>query len=93
MANNWTISWNDNLFNKKEKMSNKPLKLISYLLILLSSLSTSLAANMTIQQLIDSFDCNYYSGNLNITNQADYMVDRNGNGINDTLIINLLKAD
>lgn len=47
------------------------------------------AANMTIQELIDSYDYSYSDGTLNATSQNDYMIDVNSNGINDTLIINI----
>lgn len=70
-------------------MNIKLLKGILYLVVLLINISISLAGNTTMQQLIDSFDYNYYSGNLNVTNQTDYMIDRNGNGLNDTLMINI----
>ena len=44
---------------------------------------------MTIQELVDSYDYSYADGTLNATSQNDYMVDRNNDGLNDTLIINI----
>ena len=70
-------------------MNYKISKIILSLIFILLLTPTIYAANMTMQQLIDSFDYNYYGGNLNVTNQTDYMIDRNGNGLNDTLIINI----
>ena len=67
----------------------KPFKQILYLILLVLSVSLVSAANMTIQQLIDSYDYSYSDGALNITSQNDYMLDKNNNGINDTLIINI----
>ncbi|MBI2101430.1 hypothetical protein HYT53_02365 [Candidatus Woesearchaeota archaeon] len=70
-------------------MINKLIKPILYLIVLFITIQAVSAANMTVQQLIDSFDYNYYNGNLNVTNQTDYMIDKNSNGLNDTLIINI----
>src|SRR3989338_1047200 len=70
-------------------MKLKILKSISYLIFLFLLISSVSATNMTVQELIDSFDYDYYDGNLNVTNHTDYMIDANSNGVNDTLIINL----
>ena len=71
------------------KMKTKIFKQILYLILLLLSITLVSAANITIQGLIDSYDYSYSDGTLNATNQSDYMADRNNNGINDTLIINI----
>ena len=54
----------------------------------INSPSTS-ASNITIQQLIDSFDYSYSNNTLNVLTQTDYAIDKNSNGISDTLIVNL----
>lgn len=70
-------------------MKSKIFKQILYVILLILSLNLVSAANMTIQDLINSYDYSYSDGTLNVTSQNDYMVDRNSNGINDTLIINI----
>ena len=42
-----------------------------------------------LQTLIKSYDYSYYDGTLNVTSQNDYMVDTDGNGANDLLVVNL----
>lgn len=69
-------------------MKSKIFKQILYVILLLVSVTLASAANMTIQELVDSYDYSYADGTLNATSQNDYMVDRNNNGVNDTLIIN-----
>ena len=70
-------------------MKSKIFKQILHVILLLLSINLVLAGNMTIQELIDSYDYSYSDGTLNVTSQNDYMIDQNGNGINDTLIINI----
>ena len=70
-------------------MKSKIFKQILYVILLLLSINLVSAANMTIQELIDSYDYSYSDGTLNATSQNDYLIDSNGNGINDTLIINI----
>ena len=70
-------------------MKSKICKYILYFILLVLSVSSVSAANMTIQDLINSFDYSYYDGTINVTSQNDYMVDRNSNGVNDTLIVNV----
>jgi len=70
-------------------MKNKIINWILYFILLLSTLSCVSAGNMTINQLIASYNYNFNDGTLNITAKNDYMVDTNSNSLNDTLIINL----
>ncbi len=70
-------------------MKLKIFKQILYVILLILSVNLVSAANMTIQELIDSYDYSYSDGTLNATSQNDYMIDQNGNGVNDTLIINI----
>lgn len=70
-------------------MKSRIFKQTWYIIFLLLSISVVSAANMTIEQLIGSYDYSYSDGTLNATSQNDYMIDANGNGINDTLIINI----
>src|SRR3989344_4353762 len=70
-------------------MKSKIFKQILYVILLLLSINLVSAANMTIQELVDSYDYSYADGTLNATSQNDYMVDRNNDGLNDTLIINI----
>jgi len=67
----------------------KIFKQILYVIFLLLSISLASAANMTIQELIDSYDYGFNNGTINVTSQDDYMVDRDSDGTNDTLIINI----
>jgi hypothetical protein len=69
-------------------MTNK-IKYVIYLFLLLISISLASAANMTIQELIDSYDYGFNNGTINVTSQDDYMVDKDSDGTNDTLIINM----
>jgi hypothetical protein len=70
-------------------MGNKVAVWIAYALMLLGSLTSTEAGNMTIDELIDSFNYSYSNGSIDITTYQDYMRDANGNGANDTLVINL----
>ena len=70
-------------------MKSKIFKQILHVILLLLSINLVLAGNMTLQELIDSYDYSYSDGTLNATYQNDYMIDNNGNGINDTLMINI----
>lgn len=70
-------------------MKTKIFKQILYVVLLLLSVNLASAANMTIEDLINSYDYSYSDGTLNTTSQNDYMEDRNSNGINDTLMINI----
>lgn len=65
------------------------LKQIVYLVLLIASISYASASNMTVQQLIDSYNYSYSDGTLDVTSQTDYMIDKNSNGVNDTLIVNI----
>ena len=60
-----------------------------FALLFLLALSPSLASNMTVEELIASYDFDFYNGTLNITAFDDYMIDSDNNSVNDTLIINL----
>ena len=43
----------------------------------------------TLQSLIASYDYSFYNGTINVTSQNDYMIDKNANNKNDTLVINI----
>src|SRR3989344_3498023 len=80
--------------NYKKFIQKQQIKLLIHLVLLLTSISLASAANLTIQELIDSFDHNLLiegtdNSTINITDQTDYMFDNDGDGINDTLVINL----
>ena len=47
------------------------------------------AANMTIQELIDSYDYDFNNETINVTSESDYMIDGDSDETDDTLIINL----
>ncbi|MBI2549646.1 hypothetical protein HYV83_00505 [Candidatus Woesearchaeota archaeon] len=64
-------------------------KMFVYLICLLAGSSAVLAANMTVDKLIDSYDYDFDTGVINVTTFSDYMIDQNSNGLNDTLVINL----
>ncbi|MBS3131643.1 hypothetical protein J4212_04385 [Candidatus Woesearchaeota archaeon] len=70
-------------------MIDKTTRWIAYLILLVLAASFASAANMTISQLINSYDYSYYNGTINVTSYNDYMIDKDSNGKNDTLIINL----
>lgn len=67
----------------------RKIKYVIYILYLFVSLYQVSAANMTIQDLINSYDFSFSNGTLNVTSQTDYMLDTNENGVNDLLIINI----
>lgn len=43
----------------------------------------------TLQSLIGSYSYNFYNGTINVTSHNDYMIDKNSDNKNDTLIINI----
>jgi len=47
------------------------------------------ASNMSISDLVNSYDYDYSDGSLNITSFSNLMLDLNNNSINDTLVIGL----
>src|SRR3989344_1944213 len=63
--------------------------ILTYSIVIIFSMHLASASNMTVQDLINSYDFSFYNGALNVTSQTDYMIDTNNNGINDLLIINL----
>ena len=68
---------------------NKSKLAISYIFMIMILSSLALASNMSINDLIDSFNYSYYNGSISIISSNDYMFDGNSNGLNDTLVINL----
>src|SRR3989338_7636119 len=48
-----------------------------------------LSYSITLQDLIGFFSFNFFTASINITSQNDFMADKDGNNINDTLIIAL----
>ena len=63
-------------------ISKLPIYLILFL-ILITSISAFL------QSLLNSYNYDFYNGTINVTSQNDYMIDKNLNYKNDTLIINI----
>ena len=59
-----------------------------YILIIIAILPT-LPASADIRGLIGSYSYDFYNRTINVTSQQDYMVDKNNNDKNDTLIINI----
>src|SRR3989338_8142262 len=47
------------------------------------------AALAAIEDLINSYNYDFYNGTINVTSQQDYMIDKNNNDKNDTLIVNM----
>src|SRR3989338_7903842 len=78
------FSFKQNNKLSSKNMKSKIFKQILYVILLILSVNLVLAGNMTLQELIDSYDYSYSDGTLNATYQNDYMIDNNGNGINDT---------
>lgn len=70
-------------------MFDKTTNQFLYFVLLLFLIPFSIAQNVKIQDLTSSFDYSYSDGTLNVTSQNDFMIDTNGNGIYDTLIINI----
>ena len=71
------------------KNQTKIVKQLIYLAFLLLSISLASAADITVQELIDSYNYDFTNGTINVTSQNDYMVDKDGDGTNDTLIVNV----
>src|SRR3989344_4417193 len=63
--------------------------ILTYSIVIIFSMHLASASNMTVQDLINSYDFTFSNGTLNVTSQTDYMIDTDSNGVNDTLIINL----
>ncbi len=58
-------------------------------LLLLALLAIPLAYPIPIKELIAKFDFSASSAQMNISSYADFMIDKNGNSINDTLVLDL----
>ena len=65
------------------------IKRLTWLVWLIIVAASASAANMTLNQLIESYNYDFYGGGINVTFFDDYMLDNDGNGLNDTLTINL----
>lgn len=64
-----------------------PLKLsFNLMVIAMLLISTALAA---IEGLINSYNYDFYNGTINATSQKDYMIDKDSDNKNDTLIIDI----
>ncbi|MBI2135413.1 hypothetical protein HYU09_05460 [Candidatus Woesearchaeota archaeon] len=48
-----------------------------------------LAYSVTLQDLISFFNFNFFTAAISVTNHTDFMIDRDNNSINDTLILEL----
>ena len=59
-----------------------------YILIFIAVFLT-LPVSADIEGLIGSYSYDFYNGTINVTTQQDYMIDKNNNNKNDTLIINI----
>ncbi len=70
-------------------MGTQLIKQLTWLLALIIAAALASAANTTISQLIESYNYDFYGGDINVTLFDDYMLDKDGNGLNDTLTINL----
>ena len=62
---------------------------IGCIIAMFSSLYLASASYIPLQDLISSYDFSFSNRTLNVTSQTDYMIDTNGNGINDLLVIDL----
>ena len=63
------------------------MKKFSFIVIFLLFIPT--AFSITLQDLINFFNFNFFTNAINVTNQKDFMIGKNSNGIDDTLIIEL----
>ncbi len=63
------------------------IKLLTCLALVFSFLAFANAE--TLHSLISSYSYNFYNGTINVTSKNDYMIDKNSNNKNDTLIINI----
>ena len=63
------------------------MKKCSFIVIFLLFIPT--AFSITLQDLINFFNFNFFTNAINVTNQKDFMIGKNSNGIDDTLIIEL----
>ena len=63
------------------------MKKCSFIVIFLLFIPT--AFSITLQDLINFFNFNFFTKAINVTNQKDFMIGKNSNGIDDTLIIEL----
>ena len=52
-------------------------------------LAVPLASSISLRELIDRYIFSVSTSEMNLDNYTDYMIDKNGNGINDTLVIEL----
>ena len=58
-------------------------------IVLIFALAATSAHSLSIRDLISRYSFSASTSQMNITAYSDYMIDRNNNGINDTLIIEL----
>jgi len=70
-------------------MKSRIFKQILFSVLLIISINFVSAANMTIQQLADSYNYSFSTGVISIASQNDYMIDADNDGLNDTLIFNI----
>lgn len=59
------------------------------LLILFFIILIPAAFSITLKDLINFFNFNFFTNKINVTNSSDFMMDKDSNNINDTLIIEL----
>src|SRR3989338_2270566 len=59
------------------------------IILALTIIPSTSASNLTLQDLINSYNYDYTDGTINITAKNNYMIDTNSNSINDTLVFNL----
>ena len=52
-------------------------------------LAVPLASSISLRELIDKYIFSASTSDMDLDNYTDYMIDKNGNGINDTLVIEL----
>lgn len=62
-------------------------KLLIYFILIHAAVVPAAAA--TLHDLIASYSYNFYNGTINVASQNDYMIDKNSNNKNDTIIINI----
>ena len=54
------------------------IKVAMFVVIFAAAALNASAANMTIQQLVDSYNYDFFDGTINITGFSDYMADNDG---------------
>jgi hypothetical protein len=63
------------------------IRAIIYIVLICANIAPVVAANLN--DLIISYNYDFYNGTINVTSENDHMIDKNSNNKNDTLIVNI----